>query len=88
MSSEEQEQWLARLKETAGASEKNWYVAFSLSLFFGLFGADMFYLDRPWLGLFKLATAGGGGIWWIVDVIRVFRGKVRDGYGGFLRRPC
>jgi len=33
------------------------------------------------LGIFKLITFGGFGIWWILDVILLFTGKLRDENG-------
>jgi len=46
-------------------------VAFLLSLFVGFLGADLFYLGFPILGAMKLATFGGCGIWWVVDIVRI-----------------
>ncbi len=87
MGNEERERWLSELRGTVGESEKNWGVALTLSIFLGFFGADMFYLDRMWLGFVKLVTFGGFGIWWMVDVARLLLGKMRDGDGGLVRRP-
>ncbi|MBG0738945.1 TM2 domain-containing protein [Paeniglutamicibacter antarcticus] len=50
----------------------------ALSVFAGFFGADRFYLGKPVTGLFKLATAGGAGIWWIADIITILRGRTCD----------
>lgn len=46
-------------------------VAYLLSLFLGFFGADLFYLGFYGSAMIKLLTLGGGGIWWVVDIIRV-----------------
>lgn len=47
-----------------------------LSLFGGFLGLDYFYLDYPFYGLCKLLTVGGGGIWWLIDVVRTGSGPV------------
>jgi TM2 domain-containing membrane protein YozV len=52
-------------------SRKSQVNAYLLSLFFGFLGADMFYLGFPILGAAKLATIGGLGLWWVIDIIRV-----------------
>ncbi|HEY0797420.1 MAG TPA: TM2 domain-containing protein [Acidisarcina sp.] len=70
-----------------GRSGKSGTAALFLSLFGGFLGLDMFYLDRMWLGILKLVTVGGYGVWWLVDVIRLCRGRMRDGDGGMVERP-
>lgn len=51
---------------------KSQLTAFLLSMFLGVFGADHLYLGSfwPW-GVLKLVTLGGGGIWWIFDIVRI-----------------
>lgn len=47
--------------------EKNPVIAFGLNGFLGWLGADLFYLNMPLLGVLKLITGGGFGIWTIVN---------------------
>lgn len=58
---------------------KSQLVAFLLSLFFGMFGADQFYLGFIVSGALKLITFGGFGIWWTVDIIRIGSAPVYAG---------
>jgi len=49
----------------------NWTVTLILSIFFGSFGVDRFMMGQVVLGLLKLVTFGGFGIWWLIDVILI-----------------
>ena len=42
-----------------------------MSIFLGTLGIDRFIMGQVWLGLLKLITGGGFGIWWLVDVILI-----------------
>jgi TM2 domain-containing membrane protein YozV len=50
--------------------------AFLLTLFGGFLGADYFYLGMPVLGMAKLGTLGGLGVWWLLDIVRIGAGPV------------
>ncbi len=51
--------------------ELNWIVTLLMSIFFGYIGVDRFMMGQVVLGLLKLFTAGGFGVWWLVDIILI-----------------
>jgi hypothetical protein len=67
-------------------SEKDWLTATLLSLFVGTLGIDRFYLGYTTLGVLKLITLGGCGIWALIDLILIAVGNVDDANGLPLRR--
>ena len=47
----------------------------------GLLGVDRFYLGYVGLGILKLLTAGGCLVLYVVDIVRIARGTMKDRYG-------
>ena len=42
-----------------------------LSIFIGSLGIDRFYIGDVGLGIGKLLTGGGCGIWWLIDIFLI-----------------
>ena len=60
---------------------KSFVVTWVLSYLLGGLGIDRFYLGKIGTGILKLATFGGCGVWWLVDLILVLVGQTRDSQG-------
>ena len=66
-------------------SHREWLTTVLLSFFIGTLGVDRFYLGQTGLGIAKLLTCGGCGIWALIDLILVLVRKMPDVDGRPLR---
>ena len=60
---------------------KNKLTAILLSVFVGGLGVDRFYLGYTGLGVVKLLTCGGLGVWALIDLIMICTGSLRPADG-------
>lgn len=49
----------------------NWALTLVMSIIFGQIGVDRFIMGHVGLGILKLITFGGFGVWWLIDVILI-----------------
>lgn len=58
-------------------SFKNPTAVLLISIFIGWLGIDRFMLGDVGLGIAKLLTVGGFGVWWIIDIFLTYK-KARE----------
>lgn len=62
-------------------STREFMIAVILSFFLGGLGVDRFYVGHTGLGVAKLLTCGGLGIWSLIDLILFAMNKIKDDKG-------
>lgn len=72
------------MSNTPMPAQRDWLTAVLLSWFLGVLGVDRFYLGQVGLGIAKLLTFGGCGVWALIDFIMIIMNKVPDAQGRLL----
>lgn len=67
----------------SSSSDKSQLVALILAIFLGGIGIHRFYLGYTGIGIIQLLTAGGCGIWALIDIIRIAIGDLGPKNGSY-----
>ena len=75
------------MKDTASTdiSPKSGIVVLLLCIFLGTFGLHRFMVNKIGTGILMILTAGGLGIWWLIDTIMIVVGAFTDSDGKHVR---
>ena len=63
-------------------------IAIILSVLVGEFGIDRFYIGDVGLGVSKLLTCGGLGIWWLIDLFLIMDKTREKNYQMLMQMTC
>lgn len=78
---EKKQNFFSKMKSKLGG--KSQIVALILVLLVGGLGIHRFYLGYTWQGVVQLLTAGGCGIWALIDLIRIVMGTLQPKNGDY-----
>jgi hypothetical protein len=59
----------------------DWLTTLLLCIFLGGLGIHSFYTKKTGIGIVQLLTAGGCGIWVLIDIIMIVTDNFKDGQG-------
>jgi len=72
-----------KMERRKAGGDRSWIAALIISLVIGGLGIDRFYLGYIGLGIVKLLTLGGLGIWYLIDVILIAIKKLEPKNGKY-----
>jgi hypothetical protein len=74
---------VAKGMHASGGGGKSQLIALILCIAVGSIGIHRFYLGYTWQGIVQLLTAGGCGVWQLIDLIRIINGDLQPKDGSY-----
>lgn len=78
----------AALEKALVRSKKSKAVALILAIVLGWAGVHRFYAGKVGTGILWLLTCGMFCFGWVVDIVKIARGRFTDGHGHIIDRPA
>ena len=76
---------MSTIQSSNNANSNQWLVVLLLCFVLGGFGIHRFYVGKTGTGVAQLLTAGGCGIWALIDFIMILTGNFTDANGNVIR---
>jgi TM2 domain-containing membrane protein YozV len=68
------------------SSKQRWSTTLVLCIFLGMFGVHRFYTGYKGIGIIQLFTGGGGIVWWLSDLLAIYKGEFKNKEGIVIKR--
>jgi TM2 domain-containing membrane protein YozV len=76
---------VSSIDATPSQNNDRWMMSLLLCWLVGTLGIHRFYTGHTLIGILQLITAGGCGIWTLIDLIMIITGNFKDSDGNLIK---